>query len=158
MKRRNALLVFCFLLSACSHLSARDCARTDWFQRGRSDAIAGDDDENLEGYQADCAASGGVDLARFQAGRLEGQQKFCTEENGYRLGLKGQRYHGECPEGLNEEFRKGQLAGERDHRRQTKEAELAKKEAELEKKERRLKDEEDKLKQRKKDLDRRKRP
>lgn len=126
------------LFSACSHLTAEECRRADWFQRGRLDAISGEDDDNLQSYQQACAKSGGVNLARFEAGRAEGLEKFCTEEQGYRYGLQGDIYQGFCPPEARASFTRGQQAGQREYLRRQKEKELEEREVALKRKERRL--------------------
>lgn len=127
--RRAALLSLALLLAACESRDTSQCP-SDFARYGREEALRGEP-ANLPGPGCDPTAE---DLASYQAGRTEGQKRYCSAEQGYRIGLDGGEARPEaCAEEQQAELQRGfdvgsqlrQQLAERDRlRAQADEAEL----------------------------------
>ncbi|MGL4711564.1 MAG: DUF2799 domain-containing protein [Shewanella sp.] len=84
-------------LTQCSSLSIEECANSDWFALGLADGHQGAKPGLLNQYQKDCREFNlNVDSAQWKQGYQQGLASYCLPENGYRIGLAGERYYGVC--------------------------------------------------------------
>jgi hypothetical protein len=91
-------------------LSSKDCATTDWSARGQADALAGEEIKQFYDYQKTCAGAAiKADEQAYVAGYMEGQKEFCTEDMGFKVGLKGSKLKNVCPS--ESKYYQGYLAG-----------------------------------------------
>ncbi|MEJ2155282.1 MAG: DUF2799 domain-containing protein [Desulfobacteraceae bacterium] len=82
-----------------------ECLHADWQTIGYEDGARGYPGTRIGEHRKACAKHGiAPDLAAYEAGRQTGLKVWCTPRNGYRLGLKGKRYNGVCPELLEDAF------------------------------------------------------
>ncbi|WNN47671.1 DUF2799 domain-containing protein [Siccibacter colletis] len=118
---RSMLLAIAFILTGCQlapDLPASDTGKTDWYQAGYDDAIAGavvKDDATLAANYNDLKP----DRSRYLKGYASGQKKICQPEALYARGVNGKLYPASC-DGLNnagqlrEAWQRGMDQGARD--------------------------------------------
>lgn len=100
------------VLSACSHMSAKECSVVDWRSVGYEDGVRGLPGDHIRTYREACAKYGITsDFASYQAGRDSGLQEYCQPANGYRVGADGYEYSGVCPAPLEGPFSSAYQAG-----------------------------------------------
>ncbi len=90
--RRVGVLALLPALSACFTLSAEECTKMDWTERGRRAAnVSFTYEDNLKTMKEKCTLKHGikVDEAAFEAGHAEGTQKLCSPANGASDGRNG---------------------------------------------------------------------
>jgi hypothetical protein len=93
------------LISGCASMGKDECLHADWQIIGYEDGARGYAGTRIGVHRKACAKHGvAPDMAAYEAGRLKGLQEWCTPRNGYRLGLKGNRYNGVCPQSLESPF------------------------------------------------------
>jgi hypothetical protein len=93
------------LISGCASMGKDECLHADWQIIGYEDGARGYPGTRIGVHRKACAQHGVTpDMAAYEAGRNKGLQAWCTPRNGYRLGLKGNRYNGVCPEDLEGPF------------------------------------------------------
>jgi hypothetical protein len=93
------------LISGCASMGKDECLHADWQIIGYEDGARGYAGTRIGVHRKACAKHGvAPDMAAYEAGRLKGLQEWCTPRNGYRLGLKGNRYNGVCPQFLESPF------------------------------------------------------
>lgn len=96
------ILIGSALLTACTSMSPEECKYANWHEIGYSDGKSGFDRSVLNGYVQDCGEAGfPVDQKAWLYGLESGHLVYCMPENGYRVGLAGERYRGVC---ANEQF------------------------------------------------------
>lgn len=85
-------------LSACATLSEGECRTANWYEIGRADGAAGYPRARLFDHADACAGFGILpDSDFYYEGRDAGLERYCTPDNGFREGRRGNRYHGVCP-------------------------------------------------------------
>jgi hypothetical protein len=100
---RAALAFLALLLAACETRDTSQCP-ADFAGYGREEALRGEP-ASLPGPGCDPTAE---DLASYQAGRAAGQARYCTAEQGYRIGLDGGEARPEvCAEEQQAELKRG---------------------------------------------------
>jgi hypothetical protein len=93
------------LISGCASMGKDECLQADWQIIGYEDGARGYPGTRIGVHRKACAQYGVTpDMAAYEAGRHKGLQTWCTPRNGYRLGLKGNRYNGVCPQSLEGPF------------------------------------------------------
>lgn len=104
-------------LGGCASLSEEECQITDWYKLGQGDALEGYPDTRLQDHIKACKRYNiSPDIPRYGEGREAGLQRYCTAENGFRVGRQGYRYQGICPAGMETSFVGAFERGARLHR------------------------------------------
>ncbi len=100
------LLIAVLLLAAgCASMGKNECLHADWQTIGYEDGSRGYPGTRIGEHRKACAEHGVTpNLAAYEAGRQKGLAQWCTPRNGYRLGLRGKRYNGVCPQPLDGPF------------------------------------------------------
>lgn len=101
------LLVFSALLvlPGCATLDKDDCLSANWHDIGHKDGSKGYKSERYLKHNEACQEHNvRVNTADYRNGWNEGIEEFCTEDNGWRVGLEGKTYHKSCPKRLKLEF------------------------------------------------------
>ena len=100
------------LLSGCATMDAESCQGADWRQIGADDGAGGQSADQFDTYQRECREFGiQADHASYQAGWNEGITLYCTRDNGYVVGRKGDYYGDTCPGAMRDPFYVGYMAG-----------------------------------------------
>ncbi|HAT87186.1 MAG TPA: DUF2799 domain-containing protein [Rhizobiales bacterium] len=101
-------LILCLSLLSlvgCASLSEEECQITDWYKLGQGDALEGYPQTRLKDHIKACQRYDiSPDIKRYGEGRKAGLQRYCTAENGFRVGRQGYRYQGICPAGTEKAF------------------------------------------------------
>jgi len=104
--------MYLLTLSACSQLSEEECLYMSWHARGVMDGAEGAPASKVNHYQNVCAKySVQVDQAMYEEGRQEGVKRYCTRENGFHVGLNGDRYENACTASNERTFLSGYQPG-----------------------------------------------
>lgn len=83
-----------------------------WHARGVMDGVEGAPPSKVNHYQSVCAKySVKVDHATYEEGRQEGAKRYCTRENGFHVGMNGDRYASSCPTDIERTFLSGYQPG-----------------------------------------------
>ncbi|WP_067868505.1 DUF2799 domain-containing protein [Neptuniibacter marinus] len=124
------------LLSGCASLSEEECVTGDWYGIGYSDGLQGRSETFLSNHQEACAEyTIAFDVKPYLMGREEGLKRYCHQDNGYRLGRSGAKYHYVCPEDLEPAFLETYQSGRQVYQQEQQVRELEK---ELERQEKEL--------------------
>ena len=87
-----------YLLSGCATLSKQECMIGDWQAIGYNDGVAGYHSDRLASHTKACAkASIAPDYQAWARGRQLGLQQYCTANNAYNVGRRGNRLNNVCP-------------------------------------------------------------
>lgn len=79
-------------------MTPEECQHADWQAIGYRDGQSGFSSERLTTYVQECNDAGfNVDRAAWQHGQTLGLSLYCSPDNGYRVGLRGETYNGVCP-------------------------------------------------------------
>lgn len=98
-------LVLIGLFSGCASLSKDECLQGDWHYLGVKDGTKGRAISRFEKYQDACSEYGVIPSRELYAkGRDEGLKTYCTPQNGYDEGIRGNRYYHVCPKSLEPAF------------------------------------------------------
>lgn len=129
----GTLLISAVVLSGCATMTPEECQVADWQAIGYNDGQNGYDSSRLNAYEKDCGEAGfSVDRKAWQHGQQLGLKLYCAPENGYRVGLAGETYHGVC---ASEQFVKQYNLGHQTYQRNER---IKKIDAELEELDRQL--------------------
>ncbi len=86
------------LLSSCATLSKEQCMVGDWQAIGYNDGVAGYSSDRLTSHAKACAkASIAPDYQAWERGRQIGLKQYCTVDNAYNVGLRGNTLNNVCP-------------------------------------------------------------
>jgi hypothetical protein len=119
MKTRKVLLFLMLTLtimsiSGCANMNQAECETANWRAIGYEDGVAGARDSQFSQHRQECAEHGvTADINDYLDGHAEGAKKYCTQTNGFFLGIKGQNYNGNCTEALAPAFLNGLTDGKR---------------------------------------------
>lgn len=93
-------------LAACTpHLSKNQCIATNWYQLGFADGSAGQAKRDLAKDVSDCARFNiEVNVKPYASGWRKGVREFCSPDNAYQLGVRGQANPQLCPADLSKQF------------------------------------------------------
>ena len=92
-------------LGSCATMSEEQCLAGDWSGQGFTDGAAGYAMSRLGEHAEACGKHGVVpDDDAYRAGWNEGVLRYCTIDNGFRVGAQGGSYAGVCPAGVERDF------------------------------------------------------
>ncbi len=84
--------------SGCATLSKSDCMSGDWARIGRQDGTEGHTRSRFAKHVEACEKHGvSPNRLKYDAGYKEGLVAYCTAENGFEVGRRGDRYENICP-------------------------------------------------------------
>ncbi|MBV2129257.1 DUF2799 domain-containing protein [Arsukibacterium indicum] len=107
-----SLLAFA-ALNGCASMDKSQCLTADWRTIGFEDGASGKPETEISRYRQDCADHGvSPDLNAYRLGHRAGSENFCTQRNGFNVGLRGASYQGSCPANLAEQFLSGYQDGQ----------------------------------------------
>ncbi len=110
-------IVFLILFSGCSLLSLEECQKMNWRDKGYQDAIIGTSTPRTYDYQKACSEHNiKIDDKKYNDGFNEGLKKFCTYDQGYKIGKKGGS-HQSC-EKIGNEFSQGLELGHLEYKKE----------------------------------------
>lgn len=94
---RLLLLALPALLAGCAVVSEEECQAGLWYERGLQDGARGRGQSLIYEIAQKCQEYGArVDSDEWLRGHEEGVEQFCTAENGYYQGRRGNSYEGVC--------------------------------------------------------------
>ncbi len=103
-------------LAGCATMDEAECLSVDWQTVGFEDGVAGYSGDRIGQHRKACAKHGvSPDLVGYQAGREAGLREYCTPENGFRIGSRGNNYSGVCPADLGAGFSSAYESGRHLH-------------------------------------------
>ena len=93
------------VLTGCASMNEDECLTADWNGVGYQDGARGQSSEGIARYRKSCAKHGvSPDLDAYLMGWEDGVIRFCTPQNGFDAGSRGQRYQGVCPADIEPDF------------------------------------------------------
>lgn len=93
-----ALAVTFVVGTGCATLSKSDCLSGDWVRIGKQDGADGRTRSRFAKHVEACEKHGvSPNRLKYEAGYKEGLVTYCTEENGFAVGRRGDRYENVCP-------------------------------------------------------------
>ena len=99
-------------VAACSQLSQEECLYMNWHAHGVMDGVKGAPSPKAYEYQQRCDRFGvQVDVTAYEEGRQEGVQQYCTLDNGFVVGMRGDKYQNACPHDIERAFLGGYQPG-----------------------------------------------
>lgn len=102
------ILLLSFQLTGCASLNERECRETDWEMIGFRDGSNGTFASLIKFHRSACAKYNIVpNVGAYKTGHTRGIKRYCTEDNGFKLGRQGFWYDGVCPTELEAAFLKG---------------------------------------------------
>lgn len=100
---RLALLSQCLLvLSGCAVMSKEECLTANWQDVGYNDGLKGAASAKAHEYVSACSEYIQVDLNAYNTGRKQGAEHYCTDDNGYNLGVSNASITDICHVSSNE--------------------------------------------------------
>lgn len=100
-------------LHGCATMDKSQCLTADWRTIGFEDGASGKSETAISTYRQDCADHGvAPDLNAYRLGHRQGSENYCTQRNGFNVGLRGASYQGSCPADLAEQFLSGYRDGQ----------------------------------------------
>jgi len=108
------LLVIAFAACAAAHSFADTirCQGVGWYDLGYKTALDGTNVHYFDKYKDTCGDRLEADaLDKYLDGFTQGVIKYCTYDNGYQLGYKGEKPGTACPMEVRAEFQRGYKAG-----------------------------------------------
>jgi len=101
-------------LGGCASMSAEECLKADWYQKGVQDGRSGKTRHYLDEHVKACREVGVTpNTQQYMEGREEGLLRYCTPASGFEEGRRGHSYAQVCPADLEPAF----LSRYRDGRR-----------------------------------------
>ena len=98
------------VLTGC--ISVDYCRTVNTYKKGYSDALDGKTEQSFDKTVRSCAEHKvKLNLKEYNKGWKAGFKVFCTYKKGYKLGLKGEEYHGICSGSAD--FLKGYQEGDK---------------------------------------------
>jgi hypothetical protein len=109
MKKSLLLITPILLITGCStYLQPDQCQKTNWFQVGLDDGIAGKGLRDLTKETEDCKAySIEINHDAYAKGWANGNREFCSYERGQSIGRKGEEFPYVCQGDFKSEVQKG---------------------------------------------------
>ena len=100
------------IMTGCASAAKKTCLQTDWQRVGYEEGIRGQMAAYSTSQHETCIAEGvPPDIKLYEQGRRDGLLKYCTNDNGYERGVKGDLYQGVCPPILEGSFMDGYQRG-----------------------------------------------
>lgn len=85
------------ILGSCTTMSKDECLMGAWGEKGYRDGLAGYDASRLEDHASACAKYGmGTNPQAYMSAREDGLRTYCTWQNGFTEGRRGNSYRGVC--------------------------------------------------------------
>ena len=110
----NKSILFSFMalslagLGGCANMNKAECETANWQAIGYEDGATGARDSQFSQHRQECASHGiTANIDDYLAGHAEGAKKYCTQTNGFFLGVKGTNYNRNCPDDLAANFLSG---------------------------------------------------
>ncbi|WP_428407272.1 DUF2799 domain-containing protein [Hyphococcus sp.] len=95
-------------------MSEKECLAGDWYGAGFADGADGKLERAFEERALACHEHEvGADERAYEAGRLAGLDRLCTDPGGYDFGRAGKTYFGVCGRDREEDFLSGYISGQR---------------------------------------------
>ncbi|PIP96019.1 MAG: hypothetical protein COW00_06965 [Bdellovibrio sp. CG12_big_fil_rev_8_21_14_0_65_39_13] len=114
MKLNLLLSSILLFATACATMSQEDCQKANWKMIGEEAGREGKPTTSFTRISRQCQEFGiSVSQAEWVSGYKIGLSAFCTFENGYEIGLKGETYQKVCPSNSSKEFLRGYIEGKR---------------------------------------------
>ena len=108
----NALAV---ALSGCSSTVTKESCYKNWDEFGEKTALSGQTVRKFNEYKEVCGDLAGEEAkSAYLDGWARGIVKYCTFDNGYKLGLSNTEDERVCPYELRSEFERGYVIGIRE--------------------------------------------
>ena len=108
------ILIIIVLINAagCATPAKRECLETDWRRLGYDSGLRGEPENSSTSRIERCRREGvPPDMNRYQKGRRQGLEAYCTPGNGEALGLRGAAYPPACPPDLENAFQSAYRQG-----------------------------------------------
>lgn len=103
--RIGAFLAIVALSASCTTMSQSECSSSNWAEIGVSDGERGLRSTHYSKYQKACAEYGiPISSSAYIAGWETGIRRYCTGDNGFRVGNSGILYADSCPIALEHKF------------------------------------------------------
>ncbi|NQT71033.1 MAG: DUF2799 domain-containing protein [Desulfobacteraceae bacterium] len=100
------------IMTGCASAAKKTCLQTDWQRVGYEEGIRGQMAAHSTSQHETCIAEGvPPNIKLYEKGRRDGLLKYCTYDNGYERGVKGDLYQGVCPPILEGPFMDGYHKG-----------------------------------------------
>lgn len=100
------------IFSSCAIMSESECENGDWSQYGRQDAMNGKPNSRFFERRKACYEHGiKGDENTYRQGYQEGLKNYCTFENGFEVGSRGEDYAKICPTDSHKELVRGHIIG-----------------------------------------------
>lgn len=112
-KKRWLILPALLILQSCATMDKSQCLTADWRTIGFEDGAKGKPETEISTYRQDCADHGVTpDLNAYRLGHRQGSENYCTQRNGFDVGMRGGSYQGSCVADLAEPFLSGYRDGQ----------------------------------------------
>jgi len=99
------VIIASWLLSACTCVETSPCNDTAWYRIGYRDGERGFPATRISFHRQTCYPHNILpDAQLYEQGRLKGLLAYCTPENAFTLGTRGEGYSGQCPKDLESAF------------------------------------------------------
>lgn len=131
--KASVVLALGWAVCGCAVMSPKECEMANWRNIGLGDGLAGKSLDMLNERTSACAEAGfSADATAYLRGRDQGLLSYCQMDNAVRTGLRGDRYEGVCPPGVDAEFRRRNQMAFEVHRLREEVAQLDRRSEELE--------------------------
>ena len=101
-----------FMFNGCTMVSKEDCMAMDWYALGRADGMGGRAITYYQNRAKPCIEHGIMpDREAYYQGHDDGLAYYCSEQNGYEMGRRGELNKTLCPPDQAVDFRRGYEAG-----------------------------------------------
>lgn len=107
MINRNILFLFSIVISltGCATMNQAECLNADWRLIGMEDGAEGHLPSYLGNHRSACAYYDVTpNLDAYMSGHKVGVKQYCTAQNGFNEGKRGDTYNGVCPRSLEVNF------------------------------------------------------
>lgn len=102
------------LLAGCATLSKEECKIGNWQTIGYNDGVAGHYPDRLASHAKACAKVGTApDYQAWERGRQLGLQQYCTVNNAYNIGKRGNDLNSVCPAALTHALQQANQQGKK---------------------------------------------
>lgn len=103
--RGGTLLAIAALSVSCTTMNQSECSSSNWAELGVNDGERGLRSTHYSKYEKACAEYGiPVNSSAYIAGWETGIRRYCTGDNGFRVGNSGILYADSCPIELEQKF------------------------------------------------------
>jgi len=112
----SMLVSFLFLLNmvSCATLNESECKTANWEIIGLEDGSKGKPTSFIGEHRQACSEYNvAPDLDAYLRGHRSGMRQFCTAQNGYQQGLRGNSFNQTCPADLSANFKNAYQKGYR---------------------------------------------